>query len=182
MKPKVIAVVGGKKVGKTTTTENLIRELTDRGYKVAALKHISEEDWTIDTPGKDTWRFAHSGAKTIVVLAPNEVTTIESGTTENINLQALLKRAKDNDVIIIEGLKKTVAKKSSIPKIVVVTNQQEAENALKTYKPILAFSGPYNTQNLSITVPYADALKNPKKLADITEKTILKNHKAQTKK
>jgi molybdopterin-guanine dinucleotide biosynthesis protein MobB len=40
MKPKVIAVVGGKKVGKTTTTENLIKELTRRGLKVAAVKHI----------------------------------------------------------------------------------------------------------------------------------------------
>jgi len=174
VKPKVLAVVGGKKVGKTTTTENLISQLTKRGYKVAALKHVSEEDFTLDTPGKDTWRFAQHGAKTIIAMGPNEVATIEKGSTTNLPLTALLKKCKGNDIILIEGFKKTVAKKTSIPKIVVVTSQNEATNALQKYKPILAFSGPYNTQNLSATTPYANALKNPEKLADIVETKLLK--------
>ncbi len=181
MKQTVIAIVGGKKVGKTTTTENLIQELTNRSYSVAALKHISEPDFTIDTKGKDTYRFAQHGAKTVVAIGPNEVATIERGSTQNVPLSALLKKCKGSDVILIEGFKRVVAKKTSIPKIVVVTSQEEASTALATYKPILAFSGPYNTEKISLATPYADALKNPKKLADITEKTIL-NHKAQTKK
>ncbi len=180
MKPKVIAVVGGKKVGKTTTTENLVAELAKRGYKVAALKHISEPDWTIDTPGKDTYRFAQKGAQTIIVIAPNEVVTIQKGNTENISLETLLKKAEGNSVILIEGLKQTVAKKTSIPKIVVVTSQQDAEYALKTYRPILAFSGPYNTEKLSSAVPYVDGLKNPEKLADIAEKQVLENNTRRT--
>jgi molybdopterin-guanine dinucleotide biosynthesis protein B len=174
LKQKVIAIVGGKKVGKTTTTENLIRELTNRGYSVAAVKHISEPDFTIDTPEKDTYRFAQHGAKTIVAVGPNEVATVEKRPTQNMPLSALLKKCKGNDVILTEGFKKIVAKKTSIPKIVVVTSQQEAENALQTYKPILAFSGPYNTQNLSGSIPYADALKNPKKLTDLVENKLLK--------
>ncbi len=174
MKPKTIAVIGGKKVGKTTTTENLIRELTNRGYKVAAIKHISEPDFTIDKPGKDTYRFAQNGAKTIIVVSPEEVATIEKTNTESVPLEALLKKCRESDVVLIEGLKKRVAKKASIPKIAVVTSKEEAENAHTKYNPILAFSGPYNTQTLYSKIPYVDALKNPEKLADIVENKILK--------
>lgn len=169
MKPPAIAVVGEKKVGKTTTTEKLITELTRRGYKVAAVKHISEPDFTMDTPGKDTWRYQQAGAKTIIAVSPNETATIEKEATP---LTALLKKCEDNDIILIEGFKKTVAKQTSIPKIAVVTSQEQAAAALETYKPIIAFSGPYNALNTRI--PYADATKNPGKLADIIEKTILK--------
>lgn len=175
MKQKVIAIVGGKKVGKTTTTENLIQELTNRGYSVAALKHISEEDFTVDTKGKDTWRFAQHGAKTIVAMGPNEIATIEKGSTQNVTLSTLLKKCKGNNITLIEGFKKTVGKKRSIPKIVVVTTQEEATTALKTYKPIMAFSGSYNTERISPTIPYANALTHPKKLADLVEAKLLKN-------
>jgi molybdopterin-guanine dinucleotide biosynthesis protein MobB len=174
VKPTVIAIVGDKKVGKTTTTENLISQLTQRGYKVAAVKHVSEQDFSIDTPGKDTWRFAQHGAKTILVVSPNEVATIEKGSTENRPLKALLAKCRSNDVVFIEGLKKTVAKKRNIPKIVVVTSEEEAANALQLYKPILAFSGPYNTEKAGFAIPYADALKNPAKLADIIENKLKK--------
>jgi len=60
---QVIAVVGTKKSGKTTTIENLVKELTKRGHKLAVIKHISKPDFTIDTAGKDTWKFARAGAK-----------------------------------------------------------------------------------------------------------------------
>ena len=172
LKPKVIAVVGGKKVGKTTTTEKLITELTQRGFKVAAVKHVSETDFTIDTPGKDTWRYAQAGAKTILVISPNEIATIEKTNTENTPLNALVERCRHNDIVFIEGLKKQVATNKTIPKIVVTTSQEQAENALKTYKPILAFSGPYNTETLNTRIPYADATKNPEKLANIIETTL----------
>jgi molybdopterin-guanine dinucleotide biosynthesis adapter protein len=175
LKPKIIAVVGGKKVGKTTTTENLIAELTKRGYKVAAIKHISEPEWTIDTPGKDTYRFAQHGAKTIIVVGKDELVTIEKGSTEEIPISALLSKAKGYDIVLTEGFKKTVAKKTSIPKIAVVTNKEEAEASQENYKPILAFSGPYNSQNPKI--PYINGLTEPQKLADLVESKILKNKK-----
>ncbi len=172
MKPKVLAVVGGKKVGKTTTTENLIAELTKRGYKVAAIKHIAEPDWSIDTIGKDTYRFAQHGAKTIIAVAAKETVTIEKNDGKEINLRNLLRKAPNCDVILTEGLKKEVAKKKNIPKIAVVISKEEAEEAMRNYSPILAFSGPYNTENLTREIPYADALKEPTKLADIAESFV----------
>jgi len=171
---QVIAVVGTKKSGKTTTTENLIKELTKRGYKVAAIKHIPEPDFTIDTAGKDTWKFAKAGAKTVISVAANEIATIEKNATKSVSLEKLLKKCRGNNIVLIEGFKKLVALKKNIPKIVAVKSMKEATNASETFKPILAFSGPYSTENLDLEAPYADGLKNPKKLADIIEKTILK--------
>ena len=66
MKAAIIAVVGSKKSGKTTTIEALTRELVKRGFKVAAVKHVSEPDFTMDTKGKDTWRFAQAGARIVI--------------------------------------------------------------------------------------------------------------------
>jgi len=111
LKTQAIAVVGSKKSGKTTTTEKLITELANRGYKVAAIKHISEPDFTIDTPEKDTWRYAQAGAKTIISAATNEIATIEKTHSRNISLETLLKKCRGNDIIFIEGFKKPVATK-----------------------------------------------------------------------
>jgi molybdopterin-guanine dinucleotide biosynthesis protein B len=164
-----IAVVGTKKSGKTTTIENLTRELTKRGYKVAAIKHINE-DFAFDTPGKDTWRYQQAGANTIIATGPNQTVTIEKTTP---TLATMLEKCQGNDITFIEGFKKTVAQNPNIPKIAVTKNQTEAENATETYKPIIAFSGPYNTTTLNPNIPYANAQTNPEKLANTIE-TLLK--------
>ena len=106
-------------------------------------------------------------------MAANETTTIEK-TTKNPSIQTLLKKCTNNNIVFIEGLKKTVAKNKKIPKIAVVTTKTETENAIKTYKPIIAFSGSYNTSTLNPTIPYANAQTNPQKLANIIEKTVFK--------
>ena len=174
MKTRVIAVIGNKKSGKTTTIEKMIQELTKRGYKVAAIKHVSEPNFTIDTSEKDTWKFAQAGAKTIIIAAANETATIEKIPSRNLSLEALLKKCRGNHVVFIEGLKKLVATEKNVPKIVTAKSMKEARNALESFKPILAFSGPYNTETLDFETPYVNALKNPEKLANIIEEKLLK--------
>ena len=171
---QAVAIVGTKKSGKTTTTESLIRELTKKGYKVAAIKHVSEPEFTIDTPGKDTWRFAQSGARTIVSAAANEVATIQKKPLNEVTIKELVRKCSDNDIVLIEGLKKRLARTQNIQKIVVVKSKDEANYALEAYKPILAFSGPYNAENINSGVPYVDAMKNPEELAKIIEEKLLK--------
>jgi len=171
---RAVMVVGTKRAGKTTTTENLIRELTKKGYRVAAIKHISEPEFTIDMPGKDTWRFAQSGARTIICVAAEEIATIEKVQIDTVKTEQLLRKCRGNDIVLIEGLKRRLSNVKSIWKIVVVKSSEEAASAHKTYKPILAFSGPYNTIEVDPGVPYVDALKSPEKLADIVEEKLLK--------
>ena len=178
MKPKAVSVIGTKKSGKTTTTENLIAELTKRGYRVAAIKHVPErENFTIDTPGKDTYRYAQHGAKTIIAVSANEIATIEKVPAETVSFEKLIEKCRGNDIVLVEGLKQIVATKTDVPKIAVVKTEEEARNASVAYRPILTFSGPHNTEKLFPKIPYADALKNPEKLADLVELSVLKKNK-----
>jgi len=167
-----IAVVGSKSSGKTTTIEVLTKELTRRGYKIAAVKHIPEPNFTIDRTGKDTWRFAQSGAKTIISVASDEIATIEKVNTKNYSLADILQKCQGNDIVLIEGFRELVGRNNRIYKIVAVKSAEEALEAVKTFQPILAFTGPYSTEKLNSEVPYVDVLKNPKKIADIVEKAV----------
>ncbi len=172
-RPVVISVVGSKGSGKTTTTEVLTRELTKRGYKIAVVKHIPEPGFTIDTVGKDTWRFAQSGAKTIISVASNEIATIEKVKAKNFPLKEILQKCKGHDIVFLEGFRKFVTGKKGIHKIVVVRSAKEALEAAKNFEPILAFTGPCSTEKLNLEIPYVNVLKNPEKIADIVEKVVL---------
>jgi len=173
IKAAVIAVLGGKESGKTTTIEVLTRELTRRGYKVAAVKHIPEKDFTIDTAGKDTWRFAEAGAKTVVSVSPKEIATLERGNTDNFSqLKAIMERCQDSDIILIEGFRKILGENPEVPKIVAVKSEEEVAEALKTFKPIIAFTGPYSAIKKGLPAPYFDVFREQAKLVELVEKII----------
>jgi molybdopterin-guanine dinucleotide biosynthesis protein B len=169
LRAKTIAVIGSKSSGKTTTIEILTKELTEKGYKVAAIKHIPEQNFTIDTRGKDTWRFAKSGARTIVSVASNEIAIIEKVEEKDLQLDDILKKCKGNHIIFLEGFRNLVGKVKGIPKIVVVKSEAEAYEAAKSFKPILAFVGTGSIKKLNLEVPYVDVLKNPEKIVEIVE-------------
>jgi molybdopterin-guanine dinucleotide biosynthesis protein B len=174
LRTSVIAVVGSKRSGKTTTVVALVKELSSRGYRIATVKHISEQNFTMDTTGKDTWRYAQAGARTIIGTAPEEIATIEK-ISRSLSLKEILRRCSGHDIILLEGFKKLVSKKGNINKIVVVKSAEEALQAVKDFKPILAFTGPYSTETLGVEAPYVDVLKHPKRIADIVENNFRKN-------
>ncbi|MGB9741261.1 MAG: molybdopterin-guanine dinucleotide biosynthesis protein B [Candidatus Bathyarchaeia archaeon] len=173
-KPTIIAVVGSKSSGKTTTVEALTKELTKRGYKIAAIKHIPEPNYTIDTAGKDTWRFAKSGAKTIISIASNEIATIEK-TEKSFTLDEILQRCKNHDFALIEGFRNLVGENKDILKIVAAKSAEEVLKAQRIFSPIIAFTGPYSPNGLQLEIPYVDVLNNPEKIADIVEKYAKKH-------
>lgn len=170
MKTAVIAVVGSKSSGKTTTIEVLTKELTKKGYKIAVVKHIPEPNFTIDTEGKDTWRFAQSGAKTIISVTSDEIATIEKMDTTSLSLEEILRRCRDVDFVFLEGFKKLV-KKYDMLKIVTV---KSAKEALETFEPILAFAGLYSIETLNLSVPYLNVFEDTKEIVDIVEKNVKK--------
>lgn len=170
---KVVAIVGSKKSGKTTTIEVLTRELTRKGYKIATVKHIPERNFTIDTKGKDTWRFAKAGAKTIISVASDEIATIEKIHEDKFSLEEIFRKCKGNDIVLLEGFKEIISKKKSVQKVVVVKSEQEALEALRSFKPILAFTGPYSTENLKLRIPYVNVLENPEEIGEIIEKKVM---------
>jgi len=175
LKTTVIAVVGSKSSGKTTTIEVLTKELTKRGYNVAAVKHIPESNFTIDREGKDTWRFAQSGAKTIVSVASSEISTIEKVDATSLSLEEILQRCKNANLVLLEGFRKLVRKNHDVPKIVTVKSSEEALKASENFEPILAFTGPHPTETLNLKAPYIDVLRNSEKIVDMVEKVARKS-------
>ena len=173
MRATVVGVVGGKKSGKTTTIEILTKELTKRGYKIAVAKHVPEPNFTIDTEGKDTWRYAQSGAKMIVAASASEITTIEK-TRADLSLNKILQRCEDMDIVFLEGFRKLVAEDKSINKIVVAKSAQDIEEAIEAFEHILAFTGPYSPRKANPKIPYMDILKHGKEIADLVEKVVKK--------
>jgi molybdopterin-guanine dinucleotide biosynthesis protein MobB len=169
VKTTVIAVVGGKSSGKTITIEVLTKELTRRGYKIAVVKHIPEPNFTIDREGKDTWRFAQSGAKTIVSVSSHEIATIEKIDTTSFCLEEILRRCGNVDLVLLEGFKKLVGKNYDILKIVTVKSAEEALEASKVFKPILAFTGLYSIETLNLNIPCINVLKNREKIVGLVE-------------
>ncbi|HUV98124.1 MAG TPA: molybdopterin-guanine dinucleotide biosynthesis protein B [Candidatus Paceibacterota bacterium] len=168
----VVAVVGSKKSGKTKTVEALVRGLTKRGYRVATAKHVSEQDFTIDTEGKDTWLHAQAGAKTIVVVAPEELTTIRKADTRSLTLQEIVQTyGNDIDVIVLEGFRSLVERELAVLKIVAVKNIQEATEASKQFDPIIAFTGPV-APSTKLGVPIVDVLTEPGKIVAIVERQL----------
>jgi molybdopterin-guanine dinucleotide biosynthesis protein B len=170
-RPTVIGVVGGKKSGKTATIEVLTKHLAMRGYRVAVAKHFPDPSFTIDTEGKDTWRYAQSGAMVIVAASASEIATIEK-THGELSLKDVLERCRDSDIVFLEGFRKLVAKDKDMHKIVVAKSAQDVEEALKAFRPILAFAGSYTTAKRARAIPYIDARTHGREMADLVERLV----------
>jgi molybdopterin-guanine dinucleotide biosynthesis protein B len=115
---RVVSVVGFHGAGKTRVAEAIIRELVKRGYKVGAIKHVRDEDFSIDRPGKDTWRHARAGAEVIASLAPNEFATIEK---RHVELEDAIARFEGLDFLIVEGFREF----NEIARIIVARDEGE---------------------------------------------------------
>ena len=101
---KIIDVAGLKKSGKTTVVENLVQELSSRGYKVGTVKKIHIPGFTIDQEGKDTYRHKQAGAEFVISLAPEEVALIKQlhGRRELSEILDLI--PDDTDFLVCEEL------------------------------------------------------------------------------
>lgn len=171
----IVAVVGSRKSGKTTTVETIVRGLAKKGYRVATAKHIHEPNFTIDAKGKDTWRHAQAGAQITVGVSLNELATIKKANTAKYTLNDITQNCEDNtDIIILEGFRNLVAQDLTVPKIVTAKNKNEIHEAQKTIKPILAFTGPtqQTADTAALTIPYVDMQTEPRKLIEIIDKRM----------
>jgi molybdopterin-guanine dinucleotide biosynthesis protein MobB len=170
----IIAVVGSRQSGKTTTVEALVKGLTQKGYRVATAKHIPEKDFTMDTKGKDTWKHAQAGAKTILSVAPNELTIIKKEDTTKYNLNHIVKilEKEEVDILILEGFRNLVAKDLTVPKIVTAKTSQEILETSKYFKPVMAFTTPTKLSAKESKIPMINALKEPEKLIEIVEPRV----------
>ena len=100
----VVSIVGKSDSGKTTLMERVIRALTERGYRVASVKH-HVHDFDIDIPGKDSWRHAHAGAAVSLVSSPSKLGMVRSMDHE-ASLDELLALVPDVGILLTEGYRR----------------------------------------------------------------------------
>jgi len=119
----MISIVGQARSGKTMLVERLIGEFKERGYRVAAVKH-AYEDFEMDSPGKDTWRYAQAGSDAVAISAPHKMALIKTQDS-NESIEGVLRLlGEDFDIVLIEGFHE-----AHIPKIEV--HRRELKKGLR---------------------------------------------------
>lgn len=113
---KVISVVGFTKSGKTTTIENIIRELRKRNYSVGSVKDIHYEKFAIDTEGSNTMRHRHAGSQLVTARGMFETDILYQS---KLDIFSILKHY-DQDYVILEGVSDAI-----VPKIICAKSLDE---------------------------------------------------------
>lgn len=100
-----VHIVGRKNAGKTTLVCDLVRELSQLGYRVATVKHTHHQH-ELDTPGKDSHRHRVSGAVGVGILSPRmtaafvPVTRADDDANRYASFSVMF---SDCDLILVEG-------------------------------------------------------------------------------
>jgi molybdopterin-guanine dinucleotide biosynthesis protein MobB len=97
-------VAASSNSGKTTLIEKVVRILKERGLRVAVIKHASK-GFSIDHPGKDSWRFREAGADAVMLVGQDEMAFMRK-MARDPDLLELAAMVKDFDIVIGEGFKK----------------------------------------------------------------------------
>lgn len=130
---KAIGIVGYKKSGKTTLLLKLVEELTNKGYQVAAIKHISGD---IDIANSDTAKYKEHLSQVAAITTKESILYLESKN----NLEEILKYL-EADILLIEGFKK----EKTFPKIVCLRKENEKNELFDGLQLCTASIFPPNT-------------------------------------
>ena len=109
----VFGIAGWSGSGKTELVTNLIKFITKKyKFKICAIKH-AHDNFNIDHKGKDTYRFFSSGANQIIISSKSKMAKIEKVDDEK-SLTELLSKAKNADIVLVEGWKSSKIKKIEV--------------------------------------------------------------------
>jgi len=176
---KLLAIVGSKNSGKTTTAECIISGLTRKGFRVGSIKHIRRPDFTIDTEGTNTWRHSQAGSEVVAAIAKNETDLIVKDDPETIlPLVLKLMERQELDVIVIEGLHSSLGQRSDVFKIVTAHDTKELRGRLReTPPPIVAVTGIVSEQASQLTdigIPVFDSRADCQRLVQRIEDEVIR--------
>jgi molybdopterin-guanine dinucleotide biosynthesis protein B len=100
--PRLISMVGRKGSGKSQVLESLIARLTQKGFRVGVIKHLTRDDFEIDEPGKDTYGYRMQGASK-VILSGRKRLALFANLEEEIPVERLLSHFQGFDLVFLEG-------------------------------------------------------------------------------
>jgi cyclic pyranopterin phosphate synthase len=164
MVPMFSIVARSSGTGKTTVMEKLILELTQRGWKVGAVKNASRE-MHLDHPGKDSWRFEQAGAQAIAIITEDKAALI-CHTAQRWSPQDVAPLLGAVDLLIIEGYKE-----AKIPKVEVV-RKEKGEEVVTAREDLVAVVT--DVADLDVAVPVF-SLEETAKLADFVEEKFIRS-------
>ncbi len=113
MKSLAVAFTGPSNSGKTTLIVKLAKRLI-KDYKITIIKNDPKNKAIFDQEGKDSYKFSQTGAD-VVVTSPQKTTYFFK---KQHDLEDIIKRLDDFDLLFIEGLK-TIP----LPRIAIFRNE-----------------------------------------------------------
>jgi molybdopterin-guanine dinucleotide biosynthesis protein B len=114
----IISIVGQKNIGKTTLINDIIPKLKERGHTVGTLKyHISRFD--IDHEGKDTYKYFHSGADSIVLTTQDKLAVVKRLPNPLKLIEIIETYLNDVGIALVEGYRE-----NDYPRIRIVDSQE----------------------------------------------------------
>lgn len=120
----IFGVTGLKNSGKTHLVERLVKMLTQRGLRVATVKH-AHHDFDIDHPGTDSFRHRMAGARDVAISSQRRWALVHelSSDEEEPSLLDILARIDPCDLVIVEGYKKEPHPKIEVRRMKVACGQ-----------------------------------------------------------
>lgn len=103
MNPKqvVLVVCGYKNVGKTRLMNLLITTFSNKGYRIASIKHDGH-DFDSDVRGTDSDQHHRAGAYASAIFSSSKWAMVQE---ECVSLQEMISKFSEADLIFIEGCK-----------------------------------------------------------------------------
>ena len=122
---KIFAVSGVKNSGKTTLICRLLEIFSERGMKVAVIKHDGH-DFDADLPGTDTYKQFHAGAYGTAIVSSEKYMIVKR--QKDVSEGQLMGLFPEADMILLEGFKYC-----PYPKIEVVRRGNSAKSVCGGY-------------------------------------------------
>ncbi|AOT69552.1 molybdopterin-guanine dinucleotide biosynthesis protein B [Geosporobacter ferrireducens] len=156
---RVISVIGITDSGKTTTIENIIKELKRRGYTVGTVKEVHFHNFKMDVEGTNTDRHRKAGAQLVTARGEYETDILYQ---EKLSIHKILS-FYTQDFVILEGVRDT-----SVPKILTAHDIKGIEDRLD--ETVFAISGRISAQTAQYKgLPAINAMTDVEKLVDLIE-------------
>ncbi len=159
---KIFSVFGISSSGKTTTIENIIRELKKRRYSVGSIKEIHFEEFAIDTEGSNTFRHRLAGAELITARGYYETDILFK---EKLPISKIL-RFYEHDYVVMEGVTDY-----NMPKIITAHDEKEIEERLDD--TVFAISGIISNRITEYKgIPVINSMNNIEDLVNLIEEKV----------
>lgn len=159
---KVFSVAGITQSGKTTTIENIIRELRKRRYSVGSVKEIHFEQFAIDTEGTNTHRHKNAGSQLVTARGYHETDILFQNKLDIDHILSFY----NHDFVVLEGVDDY-----DVPRIISAHNEEEVLERMDDL--VFAISGRIsNTIDELQGLPAINSMENIEKLVDLIEEKV----------